>query len=184
MEGELQIWRPDHLENEMLRLRLLKREDFEDLFKVASDPAVWVEHPISDRYKRGVFQSYFDQAMSSTAAFLIIDKATEEIIGCTRFHDYSASDSSVAIGFTFLARAYWGKEFNRSSKRLLMDFAFTLVDKVFFLVGANNVRPQMTLKKLGARLDGEVEYKHDKSIQQFKYVILKKDWVGQHPPKS
>lgn len=174
---EPQQWRVESLENEKVKLKLLGEDDFEVLYQVAADPAVWVEHPISDRYKREVFQAYFEQAIASTAAFLVIDKLTNQIIGCTQFHDYSPPDSSVAIGFTFLSRAFWGKKYNLSSKRLLLEFAFQFVNKVYFLAGASNFRPQMTLVKLGARLDGEVNFKNgDKNIRQFRYVIYKADW--------
>ena len=177
MNLKVKQWQPNSLENDILKLKLLREADFENLFKVASDPAIWAEHPIKNRYQQEVFRSYFDQAMSSTAAFLIIEKASDKIIGCTMLHNYDAQDSSISIGFTFLARNYWGREFNIASKRLLMDYAFQFVETIFFLVGADNIRPQITLKKLGARLDCQVDYKHgDQIIPQFKYAISRNDW--------
>jgi len=177
MNLNVKQWRPDSLENDRLRLKLLREEDFENLFKVASDPSIWVEHPIKNRYQREVFQGYFNLALSSTAAFLIIEKASDKIIGCTILHNYNEQDSSIPIGFTFLARDYWSREYNIASKRLLMDHAFQFVENIFFLVGKDNIRPQITLKKLGARLNCQVEYKHgDQNIPQFQYLISRDDW--------
>lgn len=177
MSTNTQQWRPHELEDELVKLRLLQQSDFEDLFQVASDPAIWREHPISNRYQRDVFQRYFDLAISSTAAFLVIEKTTGQIIGCTVLHDHSPQDSSIAIGFTFLARKYWGRNFNLASKKLLINYAFQFVHNVSFLAGVDNIRPQITLQKLGARLSGQVDFKNgDQIISQNKYVISKKDW--------
>lgn len=177
MEVDVQKLRVETLEDGIVKLKLLKKSDFETLFDVASDPEVWLEHPIKDRYKREVFQIYFDQALSASAAFLIIDKTTDKVVGCTMFHDYNSIDSSVAIGFTFLSRQYWGSGFNRYSKKIMLEFAFKLVNKVFFYIGENNIRPQFAVKKLGAILDGKVDYTHgERKIETLRYVIWKGFW--------
>ncbi len=38
------------LKGEILELRPLRAEDFDDLFAVASDPLIWEQHPASDRF--------------------------------------------------------------------------------------------------------------------------------------
>ena len=42
----------------------------------------------------------------------MIDVATQEIIGSSRYHGYDAGRSEVEIGWTFLARKYWGGRYN------------------------------------------------------------------------
>ena len=37
------------LQNERVILQPLKEDDFDDLFKVASDPKIWEQHPNKDR---------------------------------------------------------------------------------------------------------------------------------------
>src|SRR6266571_9311944 len=39
------------LKGKLLELRPLRPEDFHDLYAVASDPLIWEQHPIKDRYK-------------------------------------------------------------------------------------------------------------------------------------
>jgi hypothetical protein len=75
------------LENELIALQLLQATDFDRLFKVAADPLIWELHPAKDRYKKEVFQLYFDDALASGSSLLVIDKATGEVIGCTRLYD-------------------------------------------------------------------------------------------------
>jgi len=53
------------LRGELLELRPLTRHDFDALFAAASDPLIWQQHPERDRYRREVFQRYFDGAIDS-----------------------------------------------------------------------------------------------------------------------
>ena len=73
------------LENEKYQLIPLQQGDFESLYKVASDPEVWSQHPNKDRYRREVFRTFFEGAMESGGAFKIIEKSTGEILGSTRY---------------------------------------------------------------------------------------------------
>lgn len=138
------------LTNERIVLQPLKEGDFEDLYAVAADPLIWEQHPNSDRYQREVFRKYFDSGIASKGAFLILNKQNKSIIGCTRYYEYDENDSSVAIGFTFISRAYWGNGTNDAIKKLMIDYAFQFVDKIYFHVGLTNFRSQKAVEKLGA----------------------------------
>ena len=170
-------WQPENLEDNIVKLIPIAESDFENIFKVASDPLIWEQHPTKDRYKREVFQLYFDGAISSKTAFLIIDKSSDKIIGSTRYYDYKPENSSIAIGFTFLSREYWGGLYNKSSKRLLLDYAFRFVDKVYFHIGATNLRSQLATMKIGATKVNEVYIDHHGQNQlHYEYLIQKQEW--------
>ena len=57
--------------------------------------------------------------------------------------------SEIEIGWTFLARSHWGGAHNRELKRLMLAHAFKFVDNVIFFVGANNLRSQRAVEKIG-----------------------------------
>ncbi len=61
------------LKGELLGLRPLRPEDFNDLYAVASDPLIWEQHPIKDRYKEEVFKGFFREALESGRALIAID---------------------------------------------------------------------------------------------------------------
>jgi RimJ/RimL family protein N-acetyltransferase len=143
-----------HLKGELTELRPLKREDWDGLFGVASDPLIWEQHPESDRYKEEVFKNFFESALESGGAFVVIDPKTQQIIGSTRFHGYEPEKSEIEIGWTFLARKYWGGRYNREMKQLMLDHAFKFVENVVFFVGENNIRSQRATEKIGARKTG------------------------------
>ena len=166
---------PDLLEDDITKLIPLKETDFEALFAIASDPLMWELHPIKDRYKKEVFQPFFDAAVSSQSSFAIIDATTKQIIGTTRFYDYKPENSSIAIGYTFLDRKYWGGPHNKSNKKLLIDYAFQHVDSIYFHVGAENLRSQKAVLKLGATKVNEVNFPPTSDgILHFEYELVKR----------
>lgn len=142
------------LQDALLTLRPLAPDDFDALYAVASDPLIWEQHPASDRYQRRVFEKFFTDALASGGAFVAIDRETGEIIGSSRYYGYDEAASVVEIGWSFLARAYWGGHFNRAMKTLMLDHAFQFVDRVEFLVGPNNQRSRRAMEKIGGVFTG------------------------------
>ena len=163
------------LENTTALLKPLEEEDFEALYKTASDPKIWEQHPNKDRWQREVFLKYFQGAMESKGAFKIIDKASGEIAGSSRFYNYDKTQKSILIGYTFYAVKFWGAGLNPAVKRLMMDHIFQFVDKVHFQIGATNFRSQVAIQRLGAQKIGEetVAYYGEPPKLNFVYEILK-----------
>jgi len=162
-----------NLKGELIELRPLRPEDWDDLFAVASDPLIWEQHPESDRYKEDVFKVFFREAMECGGAFVIIDRKNQQIIGSTRFYGYAPEKSEIEIGWTFLARNYWGGRYNRELKDLMLAHAFKFVENVVFLVGENNVRSQKATERIGGIRSGMVEkvYGNRPPSLSVKYVI-------------
>lgn len=167
------------LENEYIRLQPLQTIDFEALYAVASDPLIWEQHPNKQRYQRDVFQTFFEGAILSKGAFLIVDRKTNEIIGCSRFYDYNEKESSVFIGYTFIARKFWGKQYNFAVKKLMLDHAFQSVSTVLFHIGSGNIRSQIAIGRIGAIKSREliVAYHGEDDKLNFEYVMRKTDWI-------
>jgi RimJ/RimL family protein N-acetyltransferase len=164
-----------NLKGELIELRPLTSDDWADLFAVASDPLIWEQHPESDRYKEDVFKVFFGEAMECGGAFVIIDKETQQVIGSTRFHGYAPEKSESEIGWTFLARPYWGGRYNRELKQLMLAHAFKFVESVVLLVGENNIRSQKATEKIGGIKDGLVKkvYGNRPPSLNVRYVIKK-----------
>jgi RimJ/RimL family protein N-acetyltransferase len=142
------------LKGNLLELRPLRSEDFQDLYTVASDRLIWELHPIRDRYKEDVFEAFFREAMESGGALIALDRKDGKVIGSSRFHGYNESKSEIEIGWTFLARSHWGGIYNGEMKHLMLRHAFRFVTSVIFLVGPRNVRSQKAVEKLGGVLLG------------------------------
>ncbi|WP_316818976.1 GNAT family N-acetyltransferase [Pedobacter nyackensis] len=163
------------LENEQIKLVPLTPADFEDLYLVASDPEIWVQHPNKDRWQREIFQKFFEGAIGSKGAFKIVDKSTNEIVGSTRYYDYNKEDNAIFIGYTFYATRYWGTGINPIVKKLMIDYIFQYVDKILFHVGSTNIRSQIAVSRLGAKkiAEQEVTYFAEVPKLNFVYEIIK-----------
>ena len=166
------------LENEEIILYPLREQDFESLYAVASDPKIWEQHPNKDRWKKEVFRVFFEGAMESRGAFKIVEKATGKTIGSTRMYHYNEQENTIFIGYTFYAVAYWGKGINRSVKTMMLDYVFRLVSKVYLHVGAENIRSQIAVERLGAEkiAEQEVTYFGEKPRLNFLYEISREKW--------
>lgn len=162
-----------HLKGELIELRPLKPADWDELFAVASDSLIWEQHPEHDRYRENVFKVFFKEALECGGAFVIIDRKIQQIIGSTRFYGCDPEKSEIEIGWTFLARKYWGGRYNAEMKRLLLNHAFKFVERVVFFVGENNVRSQKAMEKVGAIKVGIATrtYGNHPPARNVKYVI-------------
>jgi len=134
-----------------LIIRPIEDPDFEALFMVASDKEIWSQHPAWDRFKKAVFQEFFDSAVQSGLAYVVIDKSNGTIIGSSRYNMPDFESNSVEIGWTFLARKYWGGTANAEMKSLMLGHAYNSFQRVHFCIGANNHRSMKAVLKLGAK---------------------------------
>lgn len=135
----------------LIEIRPLHKGDLAGLFQAASDPLIWEQHPEKDRYKREVFQRFFDTAMESEGAFAVIDRRSGRIIGSSRYWNFKPDKSEIEIGWTFLERAFWGGAYNGELKSLMLKHAFRFVENVLLIVGESNLRSQKAVEKIGGR---------------------------------
>lgn len=165
------------IKNDLVSIKPLNDTDFEALYKVASDPLIWEQHPKKNRYQEEIFKIFFEGAIESKGAFLVLDSKTNQIIGSSRFYELSELNS-VAIGYTFISREYWGRNYNRALKSLMIDHAFQFVTNVLFHVGSMNIRSQKAMEKLGAKKNAEVKmaYYGEENNLNFIYTINKDEW--------
>ena len=173
------------LEGERFALRPLRADDWDALYTIASDPVVWEQHPMTDRWREEVFRAFFEDALAKGGALAIIDTRDGTIIGSSRFQalksaeDDEEEQSSVEIGWTFLAPRYWGKGANREVKRLMLTHALESVERVDFRVGEANWRSRAALENIGARQTRRTELSRyqGKRVLHLVYEISREDFA-------
>lgn len=144
------------LDGERLYLRPLTEADWPALYAAAADKLLWAAHPAHDRWQEPVFREFFDDGLAQGGALAIVDKASGAVIGSSRFQGHDpAGGGEVEIGWSFLARPYWGLGYNAEFKRLMLRHAFRYVGRVLFRVGADNVISRKAMANIGGRLTGE-----------------------------
>ena len=137
-----------------LHLRPLAQDDLEALYTAASDPLIWEQHPKNTRHQRDVFETYFAHLLKTRAALVIMDRATDRVIGTSSYYMTNEDPPGASVGFTFIERAYWGGETNRELKTLMFNHLFQSFDTAWLHVNRGNVRSQRGTAKLGAERVG------------------------------
>lgn len=116
--------------------------------------------------------------MESQGAFLVYDHKTDTPIGSSRYYEADEEKKTIAIGYTFIARDHWGGTYNPALKSLMMEYVFQRFDAVIFHIGAQNIRSQKAMEKIGGKkiAELEMEYYGEPHKLNFVYEIRKADW--------
>ncbi len=86
------------LEGERLLLRPLRDGDWPAFHAAGGDPAVWAIHPLSNRWEEPVLRAFFEDALAQGGALAVIDKASGQVVGSSRFQGHDPAASEVEIG--------------------------------------------------------------------------------------
>ncbi|MDH3650806.1 MAG: GNAT family N-acetyltransferase [Saprospiraceae bacterium] len=166
------------LEDELIILKPLTESHFEPLYEIAKDPLIWEQHPCHKRHRKEVYSDFFKDSLKSRGALIIIDKSNDKIIGSTRFKPVKNVRNAVEIGWSFLGRDYWGGRFNKSMKRLMIEYAFEAVEDIIFHIGRDNVRSQKAVEKIGGIRISDLAHQHltNANPNDWTYRITKRDW--------
>ena len=167
-----------HLEDDLIIIRPLHEEDFEALYAVASDPLIWEQHTARNRYEREEFTNLFEESLQSQGALVVLNKESRNIIGSSRYVISPNDSTAVEIGWSFLARQYWGGKYNGAKKKLMIDHAFRSGMKmVLFHIAKSNIRSQRAVEKIGGhRMEGpEYKFLFKNPVSNFTYGIRDTD---------
>ncbi len=92
--------------------------------------------------------------------FAIRDLESGELVGSTRYHDFSATNRAVEIGATWISRALWRTRINTECKFLLFQHGFETLNliRICFKIDARNFRSQRAIERLGAQREGVLRH--------------------------
>ncbi|GAC1684075.1 MAG: GNAT family protein [Ktedonobacteraceae bacterium] len=152
---------PVILTGNVVRLEPLHSEHAEALFRAAQDPAIWFYMPYNPSLSLAATHSWIDDALEAQARgkdvpFVIIQLATGEVVGSTRYLTIAPQDRGVEIGGTWLARAVQRSPVNTECKYLLLSHAFEMLGaiRVQFKTDSRNLISQRAIERLGAIKEG------------------------------
>ena len=177
---------PITLEGHGVRLEPLTPEHGPALLAAATDGALWElrvttvpgPHDVDD-YIATALRGQHDGVM---LPWVVRERATDTIVGSTRYHDIVAPIGRVEIGYTWYASRWQRTHVNSACKLLLMSHAFdTLGAEVVGLrTDLLNSRSQRAIERLGAHRDGVIRHyqaRRDGSARDtVMYSILAAEW--------
>jgi N-acetyltransferase len=130
------------------------------LFEAAQDMD-WSLMPVDPSGDEGTFHTWFEDALALATRgeqqpFAVRAAETGAPIGSTRYLSLRPEHRGLEIGWTWLARPYWGSGANVEAKLLLLTHAFERLGcmRVEFKTDALNERSRRALAALPAQFEG------------------------------
>ena len=155
---------PLTLESHGLRLEPLAEHHTGPLEAAAADGELWTIRvtsvPAPGETAAYVATALEGQRQGHMLPFAVVDAASGEVVGTTRYHDIVPAIDRLEIGHTWYARRVQRTHVNTSAKLMLMRHAFEdLGAKVVGWRTDNfNLASQRAIERLGAKRDGVIRH--------------------------
>ncbi|WOP16307.1 GNAT family protein [Ottowia sp. SB7-C50] len=132
-------------------------------------------------------RAYIDAALQMRAdgnrlAFVVVDDATDAVLGSTSYHDIVPAIRRVEIGWTWYRRSVQRSHVNTTCKLLMMGHAFDTLHcaVVGWRTDNFNFASQKAIERLGARKDGVIRHhavRRDGTVRDtVMYSMLAGEW--------
>lgn len=152
--------KPIILSGEFVSLEPLGTHHLVDLENICFDQNIWRWFPFSvknvDDIKLYVDSALINQKAGIDLPFVTIDKATDKIVGSTRFMNIDIPNLRVEIGSTWINPSWQRTYVNTEAKVLMLTHAFEIWKciRVEFKTDALNERSRQAILRLGAKEEG------------------------------
>lgn len=174
------------LESERALLRPLTFEDEPALQQIADDEGLWI-YGLTDLSRPGELKKYIESAIAdreagTCAVWVIIDKKTNQVAGCTRLAEISWKDERGQIGWTWIGRDFQGSGLNKEMKFHILSYGFDKLglNRIEFKADERNHQSRQALIGIGATREGVLRQHmklHNGYIRNTVfYSILKSEW--------
>ena len=151
---------PCTLTGELVELIPLQRAHREALLEAAADGHLWelwyTSVPSANTIDTYLTTALNDQEAGRSLPFVVVHRASGEIIGTTRYCRGDAVNRRLEIGYTWYAQRFQRTGVNTECKFLLLRHAFEALNciAVEFRTHWHNHRSRRAIARLGARQDG------------------------------
>ncbi|MGE7842595.1 GNAT family N-acetyltransferase [Lysinibacillus sp. NPDC093712] len=148
------------LENEVVLLKPLVKEDVQGILTAGSYPEIWSYLSTAIENETDV-HNFVENALSNKDKmvefpFVIVDKLSGQIIGSTSYMDIDYKHKRLEIGTTWLTPAFWRTAVNTNCKYLLLSYCFEVLglQRVQIKTDHENIRSQKAIERIGATKEG------------------------------
>lgn len=151
---------PVTLNGERVLLRPLTLDDVPALAAIGLDEDTWKWTPTRVTTEAEM-RAYVEEALAvqgkgTALPFVIIDKDSAQVVGCTRYGNIDKTHLRLEIGWTFVAPGFCRSHVNTEAKFLLLSHAFETLgaNRVELKTDALNERSRRAIQRIGAKQEG------------------------------
>lgn len=167
-------------------LRPMTKNDVDGIYACCQDERIWT-HMLDTLKTKEDVQTYIEQALVNRETgteypFVIVLRATNEIIGSTRFSDIATAHKRLEIGHTWLHPSFWRTNINTECKYLLLSYCFSQLQfqRVQLKTGHENSQSQKAIERIGAKKEGVLRnhmIRPNGTVRHtVMYSVIEEDW--------
>ena len=174
------------LQGAYTRLEPLTLDHVDALASVGLEPSLW-SLTLTEVASVADMHEYVRAALAQEAGgaampFAIIDRASNRVVGSTRYLNVEIAHARLEIGSTWVAGPWQRTAINTEAKRLLLAYAFETLEaaRVEFKTDVLNVRSRQALARIGAVEEGVLRQhmitSSGRTRDSVYFSILKSEW--------
>jgi RimJ/RimL family protein N-acetyltransferase len=177
---------PITLEGRYIILRPPSIDDIEGLSIAARDGEIW-NNRFSQFPNPNEIPQYVQEMLNLSSRglilpFITIDKASNTIVGTTRYLNINYENHRIEIGHTWIAKSWRKTYVNTEAKFLMLQYAFEKLECIAVEIRTDllNIVSRQAIQRLGAKQDGIL--RHHKIMRDGRirdtvcYSIIKPEW--------
>lgn len=177
---------PITLEGKYIILRPPSFEDIDGLTNAARDGEIW-NNSFTQFPNANEISIYIEEMLDLSSKgiilpFVTIDKASNTVVGTTRYLNIDYENNRLEIGHTWIAKSWRKTYVNTEAKFLMLQYAFEKLGCIAVEIRTDvlNTVSRQAIQRLGAKQDGIL--RHHKIMRDGRirdtvcYSILKLEW--------
>lgn len=174
------------LENDRVLIVPFDNPRNEELKDIIFDKEIWQFMGMNITNEQGlknyIAKTIKDKNNRLCYPFLVIDKETNKVAGCTRFGNVNAANKKCEIGWTWYGTEFQGTGINKACKYELLKFGFETIGfkRIQFSIDKANLRSQKAIENLGAQREGVFRNNYvaanGDSRDDVYFSIIKEEW--------
>jgi RimJ/RimL family protein N-acetyltransferase len=158
----LNIVTPVTLEGSVVRLEPIRHEHAELFWQAAKDNLDdifrWIPYSMKtpEDFQRVVKKAFAEQERGESVVFATVERASDKVIGSTRFMNIDRANRRVEIGGTWIAPPWQRTVVNTEAKYLMLRHAFEVWGcfRVELKTDALNEKSRNAILRIGAKEEG------------------------------
>ena len=174
------------LENDRVLLIPFDNKRNEELKDIIFDKEIWKFMGMKVNNEQGlrnyIAKTIKDKNNRLCYPFLVIDKESNKVAGCTRFGNVNTANKKCEIGWTWYGTEFQGTGLNKACKYELLKFGFETIGfkRIQFSADRENIISQKAIENLGATKEGVFRNNYvapsGESRTDVYYSIIKEEW--------
>jgi RimJ/RimL family protein N-acetyltransferase len=180
---------PVILETQLIKLIPLTMQHINEFSHAGNYQEIWQYMSVSNQcINRETAKTWIQQAITAMAkgsevAFVIIDKATNKLVGTTRLFRFNQAQSTLEIGHTFITPSFQRTYVNSHAKYLLLAHVFESlgINRVEICTHQDNVKSRHAIIRIGGHFEGIIRQHRLQDSGQYRntalFSILNNEWL-------